>query len=367
MGLVYDRYIRRIAASAEPAEAASPEVADQTPPTGPVEARRKRKKRRSPGGLGRGLARILVDSQDPADDVEARSGLLQLVGGQSPARLREIRRLVADRAVVAVADGFGLDGLVLVAALQPPLPAMGVANPAEPPVVASIERLAVDESTRQRLIRCGLDGPAGIPTPLEGGRWWSLHLPGSPEGAGLSAVAIRSQRFDPAEVDALASVVNSVAEACDEDPGAGAFRQRIVDGTTVVLNDGDGADEIRAEVRADWPSNLAVEARTGPRRPALDRRTGLGHGPDATTAVARAAAKACRPRCKVAFAGSSIREGVEVTIVIVHNDACGLRLGIAVTAPGDPAGAAEAVFTATSDGGSTSTSRRGMARETEVG
>lgn len=310
-----------------------------------------KKKKRSPGGLGRGLARILVDSQDPARDSDARSGLLQLVGAEAPLQLQGVRRQVVGLAASTVVDSFLLDGLLLVADRGIDA-GVGLSHDLDDqridPVVEHLTPALSDGPARlgprerSRLARLAVRGRPGVEYPV--GAWWAVAWPPASQD-GIGAVVVRARRFEVAEIDVLAAVVGSLLAACRDDHRSIELRRAIAEGTTVVLNDDDG--EIRAEVRADWPLDFSddTDRRRGDKA-VSGRRTGLGRGPDPTTAVAKAAAKACRPRCEVAFAGSSTGDGVEVSIVIIQDPRAGLRLGLAVRASGDSGGAAEAVFTA---------------------
>ena len=65
-----------------------------------------------------------------------------------------------------------------------------------------------------------------------------------------------------------------------------------------------------------------------------------------STSCRAAAAKACRPRCEVVFAGSTELDDGDVAVALVHHHRHGLRLGYAIRPRGDLGGIAEAVFTA---------------------
>ncbi|MGI9597827.1 MAG: hypothetical protein ACR2QK_16805, partial [Acidimicrobiales bacterium] len=171
------------------------------------------------------------------------------------------------------------------------------------------------------------------------GRHWVLMTRMDDDGQPVAAVAIRKASFSPAEAEAFGAVVGSVVAACSDSEAKAEARRLIRAGTAASLKS-EGRD-LLAEVNADW--QLPTEDRA---RPVAGRRTGVGRGPDPVTAVARAAAKACRPRCEVTFAGSSELEDVEVTIVMIRHAEQGLKLGYAVGEKGDRSAAAEAVFTA---------------------
>ena len=133
--------------------------------------------------------------------------------------------------------------------------------------------------------------------------------------------------------------VASIVTACSEDASGAEARDAISRGTSVSLK--SEGPIVQAEVKADWviEGQLDESAISG-------RRVGVGRGQDPAGAVARAAAKACRPRCEIEFAGASSMDGLLVTIVMIRDHRQALRLGFAVRPEGDHSGAAEAVFTA---------------------
>ncbi len=173
------------------------------------------------------------------------------------------------------------------------------------------------------------------------GRHWALLSRIDDESGPVAAVAIRKASFSAEESQALGAVMGSVVDACSDTESKHLVRELIRAGTTASLKS-EGPD-LLAEVNADWHRPSATGRPVGP---AAGRRTGVGRGSDPVTAVARAAAKACRPRCELVFAGASELDGAEVSIVMVREPNDGLRLGYAVRPPGDHGGPAEAVFTA---------------------
>ncbi len=322
---------------------------------------RKRKRRRSPGGLGRGLARILTDANTrPEVGDRHRPGLVQLVGGRPSAKTTRVQRFVVETALATMADGFSLDGVVLATrgressehvgrsvgpvSLTASFPASwSVDSPALLQIYGNLwedlqdERQSTGSSVDRR-------GPTERVVPTEhrqipvGRHWvWMARLDDGDQST--AAAAIRTASFSPLEAEALATVMGSLVAACSESAARAAARRLIQDNTAISLKS-EGQD-VLAEVNAHWE----LAANGGPAgRPS--RRTGLGRGPDPTTAVARAAAKACRPRCEIAFAGTSELEEGEVSIVMIRDQRQGLRLGYALREKGDHGGVAEAVFTA---------------------
>ena len=353
--------------------------------------RRSRKRRRS-RGLGRGLSRILNDAAgEGGPDGSKRAGLLQLVGGPANPAADRIRDFVVDAALGAMVDGFGLDGVVLAAR------STDGSNPAEDATAASSDaageptflatRLPASLSADSRvlfemygqlwrllsnggtevasdLVGQRLDGPV---SPVEhcqvgvGRHWfWLCRVEGAEDPVG--AVAIRKASFAAEEAESLAALVAAVVSACDDRRAGAALRAHIRSGTSTLLK--DEGEEVRAEVTADWELPDAQDDR---RHPTAGRLVGAGRAGEPVLAVARAAAKACRPRCEVVFAGASPLEtsgsvssaqGVDdsvdggldgVSIVLLTHPDRGLRLGFAVGRDGDLGSVAEAVFTAALD------------------
>ncbi len=361
----------------------------------------KRKRRRSPGGLGRGLARILTDNRTaPESSGSVHSGLLQLVGAEDCARSNRIRSFVVETALGAIADAFALDGVALVAQTAAQKDPLGTTQSTADP--AATDRESTASEAESPSVQSGMadDAPVAVPTFLAArlptgwstespelfeiyGNLWHIlqdeqpsssssliagRLPGSVAKVSaampqhwqqqigrqwvllsridsgelpVASVAIRKSSFSEAEIEALGAVIGSVVTACSDSEAATITRQRIRSGTSATLK--SEGDDVLAEVRAEW--DLPSGPTTRPDGPA-GRRTGLGRGSDPAIAVARAAAKACRPRCEVAFAGNSELEGVDVSIVMISHPDLGLRLGFAVRERGDYGGTAEAVFTA---------------------
>ncbi len=174
--------------------------------------------------------------------------------------------------------------------------------------------------------------------PIDGHRLW-LHRTVE-DGRILAATAIRPTSLSPSAAEALAGATRALASSMADRGADLLLRQSIADGTLITLK--SEGDDVLAEVNADWP--LPDPDRPG-RRP---RRTGVGRGSEPVQAVARAAAKACRPRCEVLYAGTAATadgDG-EVAVALVRHQANGLRVGWAERSRGDLGAVAEAVFTA---------------------
>lgn len=389
--------IRRPAVSPQPSGAATLPFPDAERQSGSDAARRPRKRKRQPGGLGRGLGRILNDSGNEGAPTEIqRSGLLQLVGGEVATGPDRIREVVVDAALGAMMAGFGLDGVVLVA--QAPVTPGSAAgdrpdrvdrldSPGSSDAAAPADGADADPTFLAAKLPPSWSADSQLLFEMYGNLWWLLRDPDEadlaagadtsgrePVGAAadttqwqlplgrnwlwmcrmmdgqdvVAAVAIRQTRFEAAEADTLSSLVNATVVACSNSESRLAMRARIAKGTRTTLKS-DG-DEIQAEVVAEW--HQPVERTAGKNNGGGDsgaaaRRIGAARAADAPTAVARAAAKACRPRCEVTFAGASeVDEESEVSIVMIDGPEHGLRMGFAVRERGDRGGAAEAVFTA---------------------
>ncbi len=335
-----------------------------------------RKRRRGPGGLGRGLARILVDAGGAADQPAPPAGLVELVGGQSAVRLASIEATVLDAALRALMQAFGLRALAVAAGAHPDRPDDG-------PIVRTMTPPGWPDDRgpglqlRQQLDRLLGRSPeqlaAGTPwreIPLDGHRLW-LH--GAVEdGRVLAATALRASSLPRASAAALGPAVRALASSMAERGVDLGLRHTIHESTQIALKSEGG--DVLAEVNADWPLPR-------PTKPGLrGRRTGVGRGSEPVQAVARAAAKACRPRCEVLFAGLAPstspaieaaghprvsggavdgagptgRPGqppgadpaAEIAVVLIRHHRHGLRVGWAERDPGDLGAVAEAVFTA---------------------
>lgn len=330
--------------------------------------KRKRKKRRSPGGLGRGLARILTDSNAaPSRSATADSGLLQLVGGESSAKATKVRKFVVDTALSALADAFALDGLILAThspdeqqqlerlnelgetTKSPPMflaatlpPSWSLDSQILFEVYGNLWRVLKDDESDAAQVEGTVPLSNAISrqwqTAIGQHQVWMARMDDGQQP--VAVVAIRPDPFTPPETEALAAVIGSVVAACSENEAKLTARHAIREGTSVSLKS-EGAD-VLAEVSADW--QLSGQVATG----ATARRNGAGRDVDPVAAVARAAAKACRPRCEITFAGASDLDDSQVSVVMIRDAQHGLRLGFAVRPHGDYSGAAEAVFTAAS-------------------
>jgi hypothetical protein len=349
--------------------------------------------RRPVGGLGRGLAGIL--EQGPSNDISGpeppSAGLDQLLGRQHPSKAATVRTFVVETALAAVAEAFGADGVVMTSrerqihspddrlvrddlfgaeseGTSPSLslrlpPSWGPTSPALFAVYGNLWEMLTIE--RHHCSRCGIsDQPLAYRQEKVDSYWaWFCRI--DDQSVSLAAALVRAAPFDDEESDALARSMRSVASAVSPGGGrdVGAGWPAIPVATNIVVSaDPDArdlSDAITAEVtvrnrppgadrRHPGVSSLAVARRS---RGSLASLTATGRGPDIETAVARAAANACLPQCRVRFAGSSDLDGNTVSVVIVSDATGAPRLGVAVRPVGDYSGVAEAVFLAASPGG----------------
>ncbi len=323
------------------ARVASPAQAD--PRAGVAKVAGKRKRRRSPGGLGRGLARILVDNGDVADE-RPPSGLVELVGGQSAVRLAAVETAVLDAAMRALMIAFELEALAIGLGPDPDQPESGPATRVLLPPGWSTESGPGAQLHRQLAARVGQPtgrverGPARREVPIDGHRLWLYQT--VLDGRLVVAIAIRDASLPSSAGDSLAAAAQSLA-ASMTDRGVDLNLRHAIHASTTISLKSEGED-VLAEVNAEWPLPPPTKANL------RNRRTGVGRGTEPVQAVARAAAKACRPRCEVLFAGVAPNGAgdADVAIVLVRHHELDLRVGWAERPRGDLGAVAEAVFTA---------------------
>lgn len=340
-----------------------------------------------PSGLGRGLARIL-DSPSTSDDGRASAGLGQLLGPIARSRSGQLRPFILRVALNAVAESFRAEGAVL--ALRPrvahsPRSVTEPATSEEPTVVTQLPPSWTANSSAMFELHGRLWSLSHIHQESDQ-TWsdqyrigefhvWMVRLPGFDGPAG--AAFVRTTRFDPAETHALersiASALSALAPARRDseaiplsttgrpfdvhpsDPGQRPAASEPVLTASVTAE----GDNMVAEVtfrRSDLVGDTTIrevagdDGRAGSGVSGQATVIGTGRGPDATTAVARAAANACQPQRRVSFAGSLDVDGSTVTIVLVGGfdlDGRPPRLGVSIRPAGDVVGPAEAVFSAT--------------------
>lgn len=304
----------------------------------------KRKRRRGPGGLGRGLARILVDAGGEAADDRPRPGLVELVGGQSALRLAAVESTVLTAAMRALMGAFGLEAFAVGVGPDPDHAESAPTTRIVLPPGWSTEVGPGAQLHRQLTARVGQStgrverGAQRREVPIDGHRLW-LHQDVI-DGRVVVAVAIREASLPMSAGGPLASAAQSVA-ASMTDRGVDLKARHTIHAATQVSLKSE-RDDVLAEVNADWP--LPPPARQNLRT----RRTGVGRGDEPVIAVARAAAKACRPRCEVLFAGVAPNDAddADVAVVLIRHHELDLRVGWAERPRGDLVAVAEAVFTA---------------------
>ncbi len=305
----------------------------------------KRKRRRGRGGLGRGLARILVDAGDEAAEDRPAAGLVELVGGQSAVRLSGVESTVLDTAMRALMAAFELEAFAIGVGPDRRHPASDPTTRVVMPPGWSTEVGPGAQLHRQLTARVGQPtarvkrgGPHRREVPIDGHRLWLYQT--LVDGRVVVAVAIRDASLPPSDGGSLASAAQSLAVSMTDRGADLKLRHTIHEGTQISLK--SERDDVLAEVNAEWPLPSPVGQNH------RSRRTGVGRGAEPVYAVARAAAKACRPRCDVLFAGvAPNRAGdADVAIVLIRHHELDLRVGWAERPRGDLAAVAEAVFTA---------------------
>ena len=347
IGQVYCRRIRRTVVTPQPTTGPSSGLISSTTPDGQrVEVRKsgKRKRRRGPGGLGRGLARILVDGGDHHAGRPTPSGLVELVGGRSAKRLVTVRGEVIDAALRALMAAFDLRALAVAAGPTPGVNGEEVERRLVMPAGWSIDEGHGAQLDRQlsllvdQPIAAVRHGHRSREIPIDGHRLWLNRT--VEDGRVLAATAVRKASLPPSSAESLAGATRALAASMADRGADLGLRQAIAEGTLITLK--SEGDDVLAEVNADWP--LPQPSRSGRR----NRRTGVGRGTEPVQAVARAAAKACRPRCEVLYAGTAptAEADGEIAVVVVRHQPNGLRVGWAERSRGDLGAVAEAVFTA---------------------
>lgn len=181
-------------------------------------------------------------------------------------------------------------------------------------------------------------GPHRREVPIDGHRLWLYQA--LLDGRVVVAVAIRDASLPSSEGGSLAAAAQSLAISMTDRGADLKLRHAIHESTQISLK--SERDDVLAEVNADWllPPPAHQNLRS--------RRTGVGRAEEPVAAVARAAAKACRPRCDVLFAGVAPNEAgdADVAIVVIRHHELDLRVGWAERPRGDLGAVAEAVFTA---------------------
>ena len=270
-------------------------------------------------------------------------------------------------------------------------PSWGPSSPALFALYGNLWQMLTDD--RHHCPQCGSSDRPLAYRQAKVDSYWAWFCRIDDQSVSVSAALVRANPFDAVESDALARSMASVVTAVSspaETMESHSLRTRLSADVTISadVSGGDPANAITAEVTVHdgpHPSRVGGVARTprlatsgpfgsfvsldhpvdagSPASPfpvpggsivnptSLASLTATGRGPDIETAVARAAANACHPQCKVRFAGSSDLDGHTIAVVIVSDEDGSPRLGVSVRPMGDYSGVAEAVFLAASSGG----------------
>lgn len=340
--------------------------------------------RRQLGGLGRGLAGILEVDSAPgrAASDNGGAGLNQLLGQQFSTKVASVRAFVVETALAAIAEAFGAHGVVMASRERPhstpsghyryrsaarddaiddgpetnPSPALALRlppswSPSSPALFAVYGHLwEMLTAEQHHCRRCGTsDRPLAYRQERVDSHWaWFCRI--EDQTVSVAAALVRLTPFDDVESDALArsmaSVVTAVSPPVPEGGQPTEVRATVASNVSLSadLAGDDPTNAITAEVTVQDPAGA-----TG-RTSGLASVTATGRGPDIETAVARAAANACHPQCRIRFAGSSDVDGQTISVVIVSDHDGAPRLGVSIRPVGDYTGVAEAVFLAASTG-----------------
>jgi hypothetical protein len=164
------------------------------------------------------------------------------------------------------------------------------------------------------------------------GRYLWLRGPVSRSGPDRFGVAAaRRTRLSPVESTLLSDLCRAVVWFHVGQGDIGVDRAEMAAKTVVRVRSRAGG--VVAEVHATWALPEDNRDASAPQSP--PRRVGLGKAADAITAVARAAAKAARPRCEVVHAGvidPTAAGGANVAVVravaLIRTIDGQLRLGV---------------------------------------
>lgn len=290
------------------------------------------------------MARILVDASNDAVDERPGAGLAELIGGQSAVRLAAVEAAVVEAAIRSLMAAFDLQALAIGAGPDPDNPESGPMTRLILPPGWSTDTGPGAQLHRQLIARVGQavdrvePGPFLREVPIDGHRLWLYQA--VRDGRLIVATAIRDASLPPSIGGALAVAVDGLISSM-ANRGGDLNLRNVIGGSTQISLKSEG-DDVLAEVNADWPLPR-------PTKPSLrSRRTGVGRAAEPVNAVARAAAKACRPRCEILFAGVApgADGSTDVAVVLVRHHDLGLRVGWSERTRGDLGAVAEAVFTA---------------------
>lgn len=271
-------------------------------------------------GLGRGLSGILGDvaGHAPAKEVSA------LLGSSARRNSPEVRRIVAELAVDTMSASFAADGVLMAR-----LGADGEVDPLQTRLAstwAPSDPLGFE--VNGRLWNC-LTERTSVQGQVPIGRLNVLFARHKIGAVVIATAVVRSRKFKQSEQDQLAGLIRSAARATEIEASLPEASRVRVDLSAAT----DGATSAAVE--------LVIEGST---------RTGLGTGASADTATAAATIDLLDVDVELRFAGSTIVDGDNVTIVVLAGSS-GTVFGMAITGAGSKNGAVEATFSAAISGG----------------
>ncbi len=273
----------------------------------------------SHSGLGRGLSGILGDAAGHEHSREVS----ELLGSASRRNSPEIRRLVTELAVDAIAGGFNADGVLMArsgsdGSIDPLQTRLGSSwSPSDP----------IGFEINGRLWAALHDQTNDVSSASVGG--YSVLLARHRLSDSVIATAVvRTRPFDDEEPAQLDGLIRSAARAIDVDSA-------IPETTSLRVLITPSDDRFLADVRlVDGAS----------------RRHGASVADSEDRAVAQAAVELCDLPMDVRFAGSTRVEDDHVSIVVLNGDS-GTVFGLAVTGRMSSAGLVEATFAAAASAG----------------
>ena len=266
-------------------------------------------------GLGRGLSGILGDVADhaPAREVSA------LLGSSAVRNSPEVRRIVGELAVDTISASFAADGVLMAR-----LGAKGEVDPLQTRLASSwAPNDPVGFEVNGRLWNC-LTERTSVQGQVPVGRLSVLFARHKVGPVVIATAVVRSREFTRSERDQLAGLIRSAARATEVDSSLPEESKLEVE----VRSDDDGA----------FTSVVELE---------IDRglRSGAGTGSSAATATAMAAIDVFGLDAELRFAGSTVMDGDDVTIVVLNTES-GTVFGLAVSGPASGSGTVEATFSA---------------------
>lgn len=269
----------------------------------------------SNSGLGRGLSGILgdVDRHAPAKEVSA------LLGSSARRNSPEVRRIVAELAVDTMSSAFAADGVLMAR-----LGADGAVDPLQTRLAgtwAPSDPLGFE--VNGRLWNC-LTERTSVQGQVPVGRLNVLFARHKIGPVVIASAVVRSRPFERAEQDQLAGLIRSAARATEVEDSLPASATVKVD----ISSTSDNATSAAVELVINHSA-----------------KTGRGIGGTADAATSQATIDLLGLDADLRFAGSTIVDGDQVTIVVL-NGGSGTVFGLAVADRASNSGAVEATFSA---------------------